>query len=70
MPEVREALADCARSILGAVKETLEKTPPELAGDISERGIVLAGGGAMLSLLAGETLPVIEAMAKAKKRWG
>ena len=48
MPEVREALADCARSILGAVKETLEKTPPELAGDISERGIVLAGGGAML----------------------
>jgi rod shape-determining protein MreB and related proteins len=48
MPEVREALADCARSILGAVKETLEKTPPELAGDISERGIVLAGGGALL----------------------
>ncbi len=48
MPEVREALADCARSILGAVRETLEKTPPELAGDISERGIVLAGGGALL----------------------
>jgi rod shape-determining protein MreB len=45
---VREALADCARSILEAVKATLEKTPPELAGDISERGIVLAGGGALL----------------------
>jgi len=47
-PEVREALADCARGILEAVKATLEKTPPELAGDISERGIVLAGGGAHL----------------------
>ncbi len=47
-PEVREALADCARAILEAVKATLEKTPPELAGDISERGIVLAGGGANL----------------------
>ncbi len=46
--EVREALADCARGILEAVKATLEKTPPELAGDISERGIVLAGGGAYL----------------------
>jgi len=47
-PEVREALTDCARSILEAIKATLEKTPPELAGDISDRGIVLAGGGAHL----------------------
>lgn len=47
-PEMREALADCARAVLEAVKATLEKTPPELAGDISERGIVLAGGGANL----------------------
>jgi rod shape-determining protein MreB and related proteins len=47
-PEVREALQDCARGILEAVKATLEKTPPELSGDISERGIVLAGGGAGL----------------------
>jgi rod shape-determining protein MreB len=46
--EVREALSDCARGILEAVKATLEKTPPELSGDISERGIVLAGGGANL----------------------
>lgn len=46
--EVREALSDCARGILEAVRATLEKTPPELAGDISERGIVLAGGGAYL----------------------
>ena len=47
-PEVRDALADCSRGILEAVKATLEKTPPELAGDISERGVVLAGGGAHL----------------------
>ncbi len=47
-PEVREAFGDCARGILEAVKATLEKTPPELAGDISDRGIVLAGGGAYL----------------------
>jgi len=46
--EVREGLADCARGILEAVKATLEKTPPELAGDISDRGLVLAGGGAYL----------------------
>lgn len=51
-PEVREALSDCARSILEAVKATLEKTPPELSGDISDRGVVLAGGGANLRGLA------------------
>ena len=44
--EVREGLADSARGIMEAVKATLEKTPPALAGDISERGVVLAGGGA------------------------
>jgi len=47
-PEVRDALSDCARAILEAIRATLEKTPPELAGDISDRGIVLAGGGALL----------------------
>ena len=46
--DVREALADCARGVVQAVKATLEKTPPELAGDISERGLVLAGGGGYL----------------------
>jgi rod shape-determining protein MreB len=46
--EVREALADPVQSIVEAVKETLEQTPPELAADISERGIVLAGGGSLL----------------------
>src|SRR5215213_9585010 len=46
--EVREALADPVQSIVEAVKETLEETPPELAADIGERGIVLAGGGSLL----------------------
>ena len=35
-------------AIVGAVKETLDRTPPELSGDIMDRGIVLAGGGALL----------------------
>jgi rod shape-determining protein MreB and related proteins len=46
--ELREALAEPLRAIVEAVKETLEETPPELAADISERGIVLAGGGCLL----------------------
>jgi rod shape-determining protein MreB and related proteins len=46
--EVRKALADPIQSIVDAVKETLEQTPPELAADISERGIMLAGGGSLL----------------------
>ncbi len=46
--EVREALKETTRAIVDAVKNTLEKTPPELASDISERGIVLTGGGALL----------------------
>src|SRR5215217_1852869 len=46
--EVRHALADPVVAIVDAVKGTLEQTPPELAADISERGIVLAGGGSLL----------------------
>jgi len=46
--EVREALREPIDSIVGAIKTTLEKTQPELAGDIVERGITLAGGGALL----------------------
>jgi rod shape-determining protein MreB len=46
--EVREALEEPVGHIVGAVKETLDRTPPELAGDIMDRGIVLAGGGALL----------------------
>ena len=61
--EIREALSEPLHGIVEAVKVTLERTPPELAGDIVERGMVLAGGGALLRnldrLLREETgLPV------------
>src|ERR1700742_655458 len=61
--EIRDALSEPVNGIVEAVKLTLERTPPELAGDIADRGIVLAGGGALLknldTLLREETgLPV------------
>lgn len=46
--EIREALQECAEEIIDAIKVTLEETPPELAADIMESGIVLSGGGALL----------------------
>ena len=46
--EVRMALEEPLRAIIDAVKETLDRTPPELASDIMDRGIMLAGGGALL----------------------
>jgi rod shape-determining protein MreB len=46
--EVREALAEPIGAIVEAVKAVLEKTPPELAADIIDRGIILTGGGAMV----------------------
>src|SRR5688500_7885386 len=46
--EVREALEEPLNQIVGAVKDTLDRTPPELAGDIMDRGITMAGGGALL----------------------
>jgi rod shape-determining protein MreB len=45
---VRGAIAEPVHRIVEALKETLELTPPELAGDVVELGIVLAGGGALL----------------------
>lgn len=64
--EIREALREPVSEIVEAVKYTLEKTPPELAADIIDQGIILAGGGALLAgldtLLREETgLPVIQA---------
>lgn len=61
--EVREALADSVMIVVDAIKDTLEKTPPELAADIIDRGIMLTGGGALLrgldKLVAQETgIPV------------
>ena len=60
---VREALAETINQIIHAVKVTLERTPPELAADIVDKGIVLAGGGSMIKgldvLLREETgLPI------------
>lgn len=46
--EIREALAEPVTLIIDTIKMTLENTPPELAADIVDRGIVLAGGGALL----------------------
>ena len=47
-PEIREAMSEPLSVIVEAVKRTLERTPPELAADIIDRGIMLAGGGALL----------------------
>jgi len=62
--EIREALSETVNAIVEAVREALEKTPPELAADIVDKGIILAGGGAYLRnldiLLRDETgLPVL-----------
>ncbi len=46
--DITEALEDVIGSIINAIRLTLERTPPELASDIAERGIVLAGGGSLL----------------------
>ncbi|MBS3885507.1 MAG: rod shape-determining protein [Dethiobacter sp.] len=61
--EIEQALADPVASILDAIKITLEKSPPELAADIMDKGIVMTGGGALLhgldKLVAKETgMPV------------
>jgi rod shape-determining protein MreB and related proteins len=47
--EVRHALEEPVSQIIDAIRSTLDKTPPELAADIMDRGIVLAGGGALLA---------------------
>lgn len=64
--EIAEALHDTVYAIVDSVKNTLEKTPPELAADIMDRGIVLTGGGALLrnldKVISKETdMPVIVA---------
>jgi rod shape-determining protein MreB len=47
--QVREALSEPVSAIVDAVKTTLDKTPPELAADIMEQGIMITGGGALLA---------------------
>ncbi|NWF82276.1 MAG: rod shape-determining protein [Bryobacteraceae bacterium] len=49
--EIREALGECVATIMNAIRVALERTPPELSADISDRGIVLTGGGALLKNL-------------------
>jgi rod shape-determining protein MreB len=49
--EIREALESVVQTLIEVVKNTLEKTPPELAADIVDRGIILCGGGALLKNL-------------------
>jgi rod shape-determining protein MreB len=46
--EVRKAIEEPVNAIIDAIKNTLDRTPPELAADIMEKGIVLTGGGALL----------------------
>ena len=62
--EIRDALNDPIYKIIDAVKGTLEKTPPELAADVMDHGIMMTGGGALLhnldKLLSNETgMPVL-----------
>ena len=49
--EVREALSECIATIVNAIRVALERTPPELSADISDKGIVLTGGGAFIKNL-------------------
>lgn len=58
--EVREALNPVVQQIIGAIKDLIEETPPELLSDLLERGIALAGGGALL-------LGIDQAIAEATK---
>ena len=46
--EIRDALAESLQKVVDAIKETLERTPPELSADIIDHGIMLTGGGALL----------------------
>ncbi|NJN85814.1 MAG: rod shape-determining protein [Leptolyngbyaceae cyanobacterium SL_7_1] len=66
-PEIREAMSEPLAVIVDAVKRTLERTPPELAADIIDRGIMLAGGGALLkgldTLISHETGIVVHVAA-------
>ena len=49
--EIREALGECVATIVNAIRVALERTPPELSADISDKGIVLTGGGGLLKNL-------------------
>ena len=62
--DIREALHDPIYAVVDAVKTALERTPPELAADIAEKGLVMAGGGSLLHGL--DTLISLETHLKVK----
>ena len=78
--EIREALAEPVNAIVDAVRSVLERTPPELAADIVDTGIVLTGGGAQLQeprraaargdRPAGDGLPIARVRGRARHRPG
>jgi len=49
--EIREALDECIKIIMNSIRVVLQRTPPEITADIADRGIVLAGGGALIKNL-------------------
>jgi len=55
--DIRESLSECVATILNAIRVALERTPPELSADISDRGIVLTGGCGSLCCL--RTCPIL-----------
>jgi len=61
--QIREAIAKSVETIIDAIKVTMEESPPELLADIMDRGIVIAGGGALLrgldKLIALETKTIV-----------
>jgi len=61
--QIRQAISKSVNSVIESIKETMEETPPELLADIMDRGIVLAGGGALLKgldqLIATETQTLV-----------
>jgi rod shape-determining protein MreB len=65
--EIRETLDEPVSAILEAIKSVLEQTPPELAADIADHGIMLAGGGALLrglDLLIGDETGIVTIVAE------
>ena len=58
--EIQEALEEPVQTIINAVKMTLEKAPPELASDVMDKGVIMVGGGSLLSGLPGRLRQEIE----------
>ena len=67
--EVRMALEEPLQQIIDAVKETLDRTPPELSSDIMDRGIMLAGGGSLLQGLDEHTAAHLRRRMTVRRIW-